>query len=100
MLCLLGPYADFFIEVLAEILNLHPEVDAFSFDGLHHGGFCYCQHCCTNYRKEMGCEIPPVNMDDLNFRRYQHWADRKLEGVIRRMQTRLKGIVTVHRLSE
>ena len=29
MLCLLGPYGDFFIEVLAEILTKFPEVDAF-----------------------------------------------------------------------
>ena len=33
MLCLLGPYGDFFIEVLAEILTQFPDVDAFSFDG-------------------------------------------------------------------
>src|SRR5262245_26864150 len=41
-LCLLGPYGDFFVDVLAEILTTHPDVDAFSFDGLHHGGVCYC----------------------------------------------------------
>ena len=45
MLCLLGPYGDFFIDVLAEILTRFPDVDAFSFDGLHYGGVCYCQHC-------------------------------------------------------
>jgi len=39
MLCLLGPYGDFFIEVLAEIATMHPEVSAFSFDGLHYAGF-------------------------------------------------------------
>jgi hypothetical protein len=33
MPCLLGPYGDFFIEVLAEILPRFPQVDAFSFDG-------------------------------------------------------------------
>ena len=43
MLCLLGPYGDFFIDVLAEILTLYPAVDAFSFDGLHYGGVCYCR---------------------------------------------------------
>ncbi len=42
MLCLLGPYGDFFIDVLAEILTKFPDVDAFSFDGLHYGGVCYC----------------------------------------------------------
>ena len=45
MLCLLGPYGDFFIDVLAEILTKYPDVDAFSFDGLHYGGVCYCRHC-------------------------------------------------------
>ena len=40
MLCLLGPYGDFFIDVLAEILTKYPDVDAFSFDGLHYGGVC------------------------------------------------------------
>lgn len=41
MLCLLGPYGDFFIDVLAEIATEFPQVDAFSFDGLHYGGSCY-----------------------------------------------------------
>ena len=31
-------------------------------------------------------------MNDRAFRRYQHWADRRLEDLVRRMQTRLKGI--------
>ncbi len=92
MLCLLGPYGDFFIEVLAEILVQFPAVDAFSFDGLHYGGVCYCQHCRDNYRRDAGAEIPNVDMNDPQFRRYQHWADRQLEDLVRRMQTRLKGI--------
>ncbi|MFO0914843.1 MAG: alpha-amylase family protein [Pirellulales bacterium] len=91
MLCLLGPYGDFMIEVLAEIAERYP-VDAFSFDGLHYAGVCYCQHCRENYRRETGQEIPAVNMDDPAFRRYQHWADRRMEDCIRRMQERLKGI--------
>jgi hypothetical protein len=92
MLCLLGPYGDFFIDVLAEILTQFPDVDAFSFDGLHHGGGCWCKHCRDNYRKETGKEIPKADMNDPAFRRYQHWADRRLEELVRRMQTRLKGI--------
>ncbi len=31
-------------------------------------------------------------MNDPAFRRYQHWADRRMEDLVRRMQTRLKGI--------
>jgi hypothetical protein len=92
MLCLLGPYGDFFIDVLAEILTKYPDVDAFSFDGLHYGGVCYCRHCRENYRKDTGREIPNAAMNDPAFRRYQHWADRRMEDLVRRMQTRLKGI--------
>ena len=51
MLCLLGPYGDFFIDVLAEITEKF-QADAFSFDGLHYGGFCYCQFCRADYRSE------------------------------------------------
>jgi hypothetical protein len=92
MLCLLGPYGDFFIDVLAEIVTKYPDVDAFSFDGLHDGGVCYCKNCRDAYRKDAGHAIPRVDMDDPAFRRYQHWADRRMEDLIRRMQRRLKGI--------
>jgi hypothetical protein len=92
MLCLLGPYGDFFIDVLVEILTKYPQVDAFSFDGLHYGGVCYCEHCRANYRHDTGGEIPNVDLNDPAFRRYQHWADRRMEDLVRRMQTRLKGI--------
>jgi hypothetical protein len=92
MLCLLGPYGDFFIDVLAEILTQFPDVAAFSFDGLHYGGYCYCKHCRDNYRKDAGAEIPAPDMNNAAFRRYQHWADRKMENVVQRMQERLKAI--------
>lgn len=92
MLCMLGPYGDFFIDVLAEILTRYPDVDAFSFDGLHYGGVCYCKHCRDNFRQDTGKEIPKTDMNDPGFRRYQHWADRKMEDLVRRTQTRLKGI--------
>ncbi len=92
MLCPLGPYGDFFINVLAEILTMYPDVDAFSFDGLHHGGVCYCEYCRKNYRKDTGKEIPNADLNDPEYRRYQHWADRRLEDLVRRAQERLKGI--------
>ncbi|MDR3633706.1 MAG: ThuA domain-containing protein [Isosphaeraceae bacterium] len=92
MLCLLGPYGDFFIDVLAEIVTRFPDVDAFSFDGLHYGGVCYCKPCRDAYRKDNGAAIPRSDMNDPAFRRYQHWADRRMEDLVRRMQTRLKGI--------
>ena len=77
--------------MLAEIVTKFPDVDAFSFDGLHYGGVCYCQHCRENYRKDTGAEIPNADMNDPAFRRYQHWADRRMEDLVRRMQTRLEG---------
>jgi len=92
MLCLLGPYGDFFVDILAEILTKFPDVDAFSFDGLHYGGVCYCQHCRANYRRETGAEIPNADLNDPAFRRYQHWADRRMEDLVRRTQERLKVI--------
>ncbi len=91
-LCLLGPWGDKLIDILAEILTKYPDVDAFSFDGLHHSGYCYCEHCRENYLKETGQEIPPVNMNDVAFRRYLLWEDRRLEALLERMQTRLKAI--------
>jgi len=92
MLCPLGPYGDFFVDVLAEILEKHPDVDAFSFDGLHHGGGCYCEHCRKNYKADTGKSIPKMDLNDPEARRYQHWADRKLEDLVQRAQTRLKKI--------
>jgi hypothetical protein len=92
MLCLLGPYGDYLIEILGEIVNQFPDVAAFSFDGLHYAGACYCQHCRQDFLAELGGEIPAVNMEDPAFRRYQHWADRRMESLIIRMQARLKGI--------
>ncbi len=92
MLCLLGPYGDFFIDVLAEILEQFPDVDAFSFDGLHYGGVCYCHHCRENFRKDSGAEIPNTDLNDPAFRRYQHWADRRMENLVQRMQSRLKAM--------
>jgi len=92
MLCLLGPYGEFFLSLLEEILRMHPEVDAFSFDGLHHGGGCWCGHCREAYRTERGEEIPAANLDDPAFRRYQAWADARLEALVARAQKRLKGI--------
>ncbi|MBS0260726.1 MAG: beta-galactosidase trimerization domain-containing protein, partial [Planctomycetes bacterium] len=73
-------------------LEKFPDVDAFSFDGIHYGGVCYCQHCRENFRKETGGEIPPTDPNLPAFRRYQHWADRRMEDLVRRMQQRLKGI--------
>jgi len=93
MLCPLGPYGDFFIDMLAEILEKHPAIDAFSFDGLHHGGVCYCEHCRKNFKADTGKPIPPkADLNDPAFRRYQHWADRRLEALVAKAQARLKGI--------
>lgn len=92
MLCPLGPYGDFFIDVLAEIVTRFPQVSAFSFDGLHHGGGCYCKHCRANYKADTGGAIPKRDMQSADYRTYSHWADRKLESLLQRTQARLKAI--------
>ncbi len=91
-LCLLGPWGDRLVDILAEVLTRYPDVDAFSFDGLHYSGYCYCQFCRDNYRHDTGQEIPAVDMNNLAFRRYLLWEDRRLEALVERMQTHLKAI--------
>jgi hypothetical protein len=92
MLCLLGSYGDFFIDVLAEIVTTFPTVAAFSFDGLHHAGGCFCASCRKAFKAETGDAIPKRDMESEPYRKYLHWADRKIEDLVRRMQTKLKGI--------
>jgi len=74
MLCLLGPYGGFFVSLLEEILRTHPEVDAFSFDGLHHGGGCWCASCRAAYRAERNAEIPPADLDDAAIGALDAWV--------------------------
>jgi hypothetical protein len=91
-LCQMGPWGDYLIEILAEVLTEFPEVDGFGFDGIHHRHACYCQHCVEAWKKETGLEPPPADMNNPLFRRYQLFMDRRMEAFIERMQTRLKGI--------
>ena len=91
-LCLLGPWGDRLIDILSEVLKRNPDVDGFSFDGLHHAGVCYCANCRATYRKEKGEEIPNPDMNSAEFRRFVRWQDRQLEQLIIRIQTRLKQI--------
>jgi hypothetical protein len=91
-LCQLGPWGDFFIDLLCECLTQYPQLDAFSFDGIHHGGPCYCQHCREAYRKEAGAEIPQGGMSNPEMRRYQLFMDRRMERFVEKMQTRLRAI--------
>ncbi len=91
-LCLMGPWGDQLIDILCEIETKYPKVTAWSFDGIHDYGCCYCKNCRDAYRKDTGLEIPDANMDDPAFRHYQHWLDRRLEAFVQRMQTRLKSI--------
>ena len=92
-LCLLGPWGSRLVDILCEILKRYPDVDGFSFDGLHHAGMCRCQFCTANYRKDTGQDIPvSTSMNDPAFRRFVRWQDRKLEALIQEMQSRLKAI--------
>ena len=91
-LCLMGPWGDRLIDILEEIVRKYPKVTAWSFDGLHDYGCCYCANCREAYRNDTGKEIPNADMNDPEFRRYVHWLDRRLESFVVRMQTRLKSI--------
>jgi hypothetical protein len=91
-LCQLGPWGDFFIDMLCECLSQYPQLDGFGFDGIHHGGPCYCQHCKEAWLKETGRPIPPGKMTDPEFRRYQLFMDRRMERFVEKMQTRLRAI--------
>ena len=91
-LCMIGPWSNYLIEILTEILTRFPEVDGFNFDGLHHFGPCYCQYCREAYRKDVGQDIPALDMNDPAFRRYLLWQDRKMEEVVERIQARIKSV--------
>ena len=67
-LCQLGPWGEYLLDILAEILTKYPDVDGFNFDGIHHFGPCYCGHCRAAYRSDTGQEIPDADMADLAFR--------------------------------
>lgn len=91
-LCHLGPWGDYLIEIMAEIMAKYPDVVGFNFDGIHHFGPCYCNYCRDAYRKGTGEEIPDLDMNNIAFRRYLLWQDRRMEDVVERMQRRIKSI--------
>ncbi len=91
-MCQMGPWGDYLIEILAEILTQFPEVDGFGFDGIHHRQACYCEHCVEAWRKATGIEPPAPDMKNPDFRRYQLFMDRRMEQFVEHMQARIKGI--------
>jgi len=103
-LCMMGPWGDYLIDVLAEAMTMYPGIVGYSFDGIHNSGICYCDHCIEDYRKETGKEIPEMPADlapadyprlDMNnpeCRYYQRWIDHRIENFCVKLQTRLKAI--------
>ena len=93
-MCQIGPWGDYMIEVLAEIMTKYPDVDGFGFDGIHHARACYCQHCRANFLKETGKAMPDMKkgLDDPEVRVYEAWMNRQMERFVERMQARIKGI--------
>ena len=91
-LCELGPWGDMVVDIAAEILQVFPEVDGFTFDGFQHEGACYCQHCRENYKRDTGESIPERNMNDPAFRRYLLWEDRQFEKLAEKFQARIKSV--------
>lgn len=91
-LCQLGPWGEFLIQILEEILAKYPQVDGFGFDGIHHFGYCYCHACRDGFREASGLEIPDVDLKDPTFRRYLAWRDRRMEAFVERIQARIRKI--------
>ncbi|MEI6913621.1 MAG: hypothetical protein WCL39_00655 [Armatimonadota bacterium] len=89
-LCMMGPWGDYLIDVLDEAMTMYPGIVGYSFDGIHDSGACYCDNCRNAYKKEVGADIPDVNLDDPAFRKYQHWLDRRIENFCFKLQNRLK----------
>jgi hypothetical protein len=90
--CNVGPWGDYLIEVLAELLADY-RLDGYSFDGNYHPPICFCPACKAAYRKDCGLELPKkADLDDLAYRSYLVWRGERLEEHYRRMQKRLKGI--------
>ena len=91
--CNLGPWGDYFIELLAELVADY-DIDGFSFDGNYHPAMCYCKSWRTAYRAETGENLPKaVNLDELDYRRYLVWRGEKLEQHYAKMQKRIKATV-------
>ena len=44
-----------------------------------------------HFARTPATEIPNADMNDPAFRRYQHWADRRMEDLVRRMQDAAQG---------
>ncbi len=91
-LCMMGPWGDYLIEVLAEAMTMYPRISAYGFDGIHDSGACYCKYCTEAYRKDTGKDIPDPDMNNPEFRRYEQWLNRRMESFVVKLQTRLKGI--------
>jgi hypothetical protein len=90
--CNVGPWGDYLIELLAELVDDF-KLDGYSFDGNYHPPICFCPHCKAAYRRDTGHEIPPrVNLDDVAYRQYLVWRGEQLERHYRRMQERLKAV--------
>ncbi len=88
--CTVGPWGDYFIELLVELVQDY-RLDGYSFDGNYHAPLCYCPACKAAFKAETGGAIPPrIDLDDVAYRRYLVWRGGKLEAHYRRMQTRLK----------
>ena len=91
-LCLNSPWADYYIEVMGEILKEY-DFDGYSFDGNYHPQICYCNFCKEQYKAETGREIPPaIDIHNVDYRIYLLWMGDKLEKWYQRMHAHLRTI--------
>ena len=92
VMCFNSPYADYYIDCLAEIARDY-KMDAISFDGNYHPPVCYCRYCKEQYLKATGRPIPArVDINDLEYRRYMTWAGDQHEAFFQRMHKRLRKV--------
>ncbi len=88
--CNQGPWGDYFLDLLVELL-VDFDLDGYSFDGNYHPPLCFCPACKTAYRRDAGAELPArVDLNDVAYRSYLVWRGQRLEDHYRIMQRRLK----------
>jgi hypothetical protein len=90
--CNLGPWGDYLVALLAELLTDY-RFAGYSFDGNYHPPLCHCPACRAAYRDDAGLDVPArIDLDDVAYRHYLVWRGERLEDHYRRIQAAIKGV--------
>lgn len=90
--CNQGPWGDYFVELLAELIRDF-RFDGYSFDGNYHPSLCFCPACKEAYRRDRSAELPRrVDLDDPAYRSYLVWRGERLESHYQRIQQAIKAV--------